>query len=267
MKCSPFRRDVASMVALLVLLSAVAANAADNKRVMAKARDAYYALDTRGFNGFECKVKPNWEIALRDTFKTNPANAKATLKILNQLEFAVALGPNGPAKVTHNSLKAANDKQASGLNKIYGGIERTLVGFFSTWSLFVRGSPLPAPDGTYELNERNGSWHLTYKEGTADVTTEMEKDFAIRELKVTIGEFFSAIRPQFAHTRGGFLLTAYRGDTRETAQGTVTQVDVRVTYREVNGFQVPAQMAMTGSANGTTVASELNFSDCKAAKN
>jgi hypothetical protein len=267
MKLPPIRRDVASAAALLVLLSIVGAGAADNKIVMTKARAAYYTLNTRGFGGFECTVKPNWEIALRDTLKTNPDNAKATLKILNQLAFSVALGATGPAKVTHNSLKPANDKQASGLNKIYGGIEQTLVGFFSTWSLFVRGSPLPAPQDSYDLNERSGGWHLHYKEGTADVVIEMEKDFVIRELKVTTDNFVSSIRPQFSPTRGGLLLTAYRGDIRQTAQGGRTLVDIRVTYREVNGFQVPAQMAMSGSTNGTSVASELNFMDCKAVKN
>jgi hypothetical protein len=266
MKRSPScRRGAASAAACVVLLSAASAGAADNKAIMTQARTAYYTLAAHAFGGFQCDVNPTWEVALQDIIKSNPANAKATMKILNQLKFGVALDATGPAKVTHNSVTPANDKQARGFNQIYGGVEKTLVGFFNTWSMFVRSSPLPTPESAYELNGRDGGWHLAYKEGTANVITEMEKDFVIRELKVTTPEFVSSIRPQFTHTREGLLLTAYQGEYRSQAQGDYTQLALRITYREVDGFQIPAKMEMTGSSKGTPVSSELVFSNCKAA--
>jgi hypothetical protein len=258
------RRSVGLTLACLAVLAADTAAAADNKQIVTQARSAYYSLETRSFGEMQCNVSPNWTVALRDAIKKNPAEAKTRMKILETLKFAVVLGVGGSATVTNNALTGANPKQTAAFQQIYGGVQNMLVGFFDTWTLFVRNSPLPLADSEYQLENQNGRWQLSYKEGDAAVFTEMEKDFAIRELKVETGSFVSSIQPQFTRTADGLLLNAYQADYRTTPGNELTQLQVRIAYQTVDGFQLPARIEVNAVTKGNTVASELGLSDCKA---
>jgi len=258
------RRAAASALACVVLLAAAAAQA-DDKQIITAARGAYYNLDKHAFAQLQCEVTPNWNIALRNLMKKDPEAAKSRLKLLQRFKFAVALGAEGSAKVTHNDIKPPNAQQAQAYQKIYGGVVQMLVGFFDTWNLFVRNSPLPAVDSEYKLKNHDGRWQLTYKEGTAEIYTDFDKNYAIHELKVSAQDFVSSIHPQFARTGDGLLFNSYQADYRSKA-GDLTQLQARIDYQTVDGFRVPARMEMRGATKGQAVAGELGFTACKAAK-
>lgn len=258
--------SAAVMSICLFFLPAATARAADKKDVIKRARDAYYSLKSRGMVEFRCSMVPNWEALLQDTRKTDPAAADRAIKTLDQLQFSVSLGTIGRAKVTHTTITPTNSQMAAGLNQIYGGMEQMISGFFDTWSPFMITSPLPEADSDYQLEEQADQWSLSYKEGTAVVLTTMDKNFAIRELKVSTPEFKSVIQPQFTSTARGFLLSGYQADYRSKSPSETTQLQVRIAYQEVNGLQLPQKLNLGGSYGGSPFGAEVTFSGCQATK-
>lgn len=263
---SVHRLGIAASGLCLFLLAATGARAADKKDVVRQAHSAYYSLKGWGLVEFKCNLAPNWEALLQDLKKTDPDSAERAIKTLSQLQFTASMGTTGSAKVTHTTVTPINKEMADGLNQIYGGMEQMVSGFFDTWSPFMITSPLPDPDGDYQLEEQGEQWTVSYKEGTADVVTTMGKNFAIRELKVSTPEFLSAIRPQFTRSNQGFLLAGYVADYRGKAPSETTHLEVRISYQVVNGLQLPQVLNLSGSYGGSPFQVEVAFSGCQATK-
>jgi hypothetical protein len=250
----------------LFSLTAATAGAADKKVVVQQARNSYYSLKNQGLVEFQCSMTPDWKALLQDTRKTDPGAADRATQILSQLQFTVSLGTAGSAKVTHTTVTPTNNDMAAGLNQIYGGMEQMVSGFFDTWSPFMISSPFPEADDTYELADQGQQWALSYKQGTADVATTMDKNFAIRELKVTTPEFSSVIQPQFTSSAQGFLLAGYVADYVGKSPSETTHLQVGIAYQSVNGFQLPQKLNLGGSYGGSAFQVEVAFSGCQAKK-
>lgn len=257
-----------ALVALYCFLPATTASAFDDKDVINQARSAYYGSQDQGSIEFQCTVTPNWAGLLQEQRKENPSNIDDAIIKLKKLHFFVSVANNGSTKITHNTIAADNSKMAEGLTQVYEGIGQMISGFFQTWSLFMKYSPFPAPDGKYQLQEQGGRWNLTYRDGTADVVTTMNKDFSVRELKTTSPEFISTIQPQFVRSNVGFLLTGYKADYRgklPNAQD-ITHLEIRISYQKVNELQVPLKLNLVSTYNGVTSKVEVAFSACKETK-
>ncbi len=127
-------------------------------------------------------------------------------------------------------------------------------------------SPLPDADSDYQLEEQPEQWNLSYKEGTADVTTTMGKDLAVRELKVTTPEFSSTIQPRFTPSPRGLLLTGYQAEYYGKSESETTKLHVDIGYQEVNGLQLPRTLSLGGSYGGNPFQIQVTFSGCQAAK-
>ena len=256
------------MTALCFLALPAGVAGASEKDTIIQARNAYYSLAAHGFANFRCNLTPNWMEILRDGFRTNPAGANHALDILKKLIFVVTVANGAEAKVTHNTVAAENKIMAEGLQQIYSGMEQTVVGFFTTWTVFVVNPPLPAPDSDYRLQDQGGRWHLSYKERAADIATIMEKDFSVREMAVSSAEFGSMLQPKFAHTNEGLLLTSYHANYqgKTAASHDKTLLDVLIGYQKINGLQVPKKLNIGGSYNDSPFKMEVLFSNCTATK-
>jgi hypothetical protein len=158
---------------------------ANRQQIVSQARKALYNLRQQGLIGFECAVTPNWDALLADEHKTNPEGADTAVKTLNQLHFVATLGADGKLKLRHNELTAQSQQMMDSLRQIYGGMEQMTSGFFDTWSFFIINSPFPEANSEYKLEDAGPQYLLTYRDGPADVATDLRKDFAISNLKVT----------------------------------------------------------------------------------
>jgi len=248
-------------------LPAAMASAADGD-IIRQARNAYYSLQARGFVDVPCTVTPNWRAILREQLKTTPAAVNRAVDSLKQLVFVVTLASGEPAKITHNTIAATDDKMAQGLQQIYSGMEQMVVGFFATWTGYVVTPLLPAADDDYQLQEQGRRWRLSYKERPTDVVTIMEKDFSIDETAVDAPGFVSVLRPTFTRTSEGLLLTEYSGDYRGKSPNAPDAVllQVLIAYQQVNGLQLPSKLNIGGSQYGQPFHVEVVFSDCTATK-
>ena len=222
---------------------------------------AYYSLRGLGMLEFQSSITPTWEVTLANEMRNDPASAQAGIKMLNGLHFAMTLDEQGKVKVDHRSdAPPPNEKAAAAFNQIYSGMDQAVSGFFETWSMFMLTSPFPETNSEYQLEDLGAEYRLSYKDGSSDVVTMMNKDLMITEVKVTSPEFFSSIRPQLSRRVGGFILDGYDADYRPTSGPGVVKLNVKLDYQDVNGLQLPRRLNMDSVYDGTPNQMELVFS-------
>lgn len=253
---------VAFLCAGLFVLAALPVHGADKKEVIRQARAAYYSLRGLGLAEFRASMTPNWEVVLKDQMRSDPQSAQAGLKLLNGLHFTVSMDSAGVVKVDHSTDgPPPNEQVASGFNQIYSGMDQAISGFFQSWSPFMLTSPFPAVEGVYELEDHGGEYRLSYKDGTADVVTLMNKDLVITELRVSSPEFVSSFRPQFSRSPKGLVLTGYSADYQPTSGKGVVKLIVQLEYQEVSGLQLPRKLNLDSRYDGEPTQMELVFAD------
>lgn len=233
----------------------------DKQAIIAQARQAYYSLSRFGLIEFQSNIQPNWELVLKSEIAANPSGAQESLRLLNGLHFPMSLDPKGNVKVNHTAdFTPPNEKAAEGFKQIYAGLDEAMSGFFATWNPFMLSSPFPEVDSEYQLEDLDGEYRLSYKDGTADVVTTMTGDLAITEIKVSATEFKSSIKPRFMKTQKGYVLTGYEATYQPATGPGVTRLSVQLDYQEVNGLQLPRKLHMDGVYDGNSFEMELLFS-------
>lgn len=238
------------------------ANDATRKQVVKKGYDAYYNLRVLGLDEFSATIKPNWSLVLKDQLKADPAKAEAALKLLNGLHFSMLLDKDGKVTVTHHTdTEPANDQQRQGFDQIYSGMDQAITGFFTTWSVFMLGPPLPATNSEYQLEDLGVQYRISYKDGQSDVITTMDKDMIITEVKVNSKDFISSVRPQLTRTAKGFVLSGYTADYKPTSGTGIVRLDLKIVNQPVNGLQLPASLVLDSVLDGEPTHMELAFSD------
>jgi hypothetical protein len=246
----------------LMLPFAYGAGVADKQKIVKQARASYYSLKDRGLVEFQSSVQPNWRLVLKDQLAADPASAEKALTMLNGIHFLVSLGPDGAVNVTHKTDVAPINKEAAeGFKQIFSGMEQAMSGFFDSWKPFMLTSPFPEVAGDYNLEELNNQYRLSYKDGPADIATTMSKDLVISEIKVDSPEFKSVLKPHFANSAQGLLLTGYEATYQGAGGGAAVELNVQIENQSVSGLQLPHKLNLDGSYQGTPFQMELTFSD------
>lgn len=248
------------------VICAQAGDAANRQALLAQARHAYYNLRTEGLDSFECSVTPDWEVLLRAERQQNPEGVDAAIRTLRQLQFITRLSSDSSVKLTHNDLTGQSNEMMTALRQIYSGMEQMASGFFDTWKLFMLSPPFPEVASEYQLERVGPRYRLSYKEASASVVTSMENDFSITDMRVTTPEFESAIRPDFARTTKGFVLSGYEADYQSQKPEETTHLKVHMDYQEVAGLQMLKKLSLAGSYGGSNFAVDLAFDGCKVTK-
>ena len=264
----PRKRGAISVVISLILAGAIPplSHAADDQDKINQARKSYYSLKTAGFAEFRAKVQPDWESMLI-SLKADDATKDKILPILKKTQFEVVVGPDGASTVSHQIDAAPPDEDIANRTRgITQAIEQILTGFFQTWSGFTITSLFPDPGEKFQLEGQAEKYHLTYGDGTSDVSIVMAHDFAMEEMKVTTAQFEATIQPQWARNDSGFLLSGYIASYK-MASGDVQQASVSIDYSDVEQLKLPR----TVKANLPTPAGQMEvilaFSDYLVKKN
>jgi hypothetical protein len=248
---------------VLVPISVQAQDLGNKQALLGQARGAYYNLRSQGMASFQCDVKPNWELLLKDLHQQNPEGATNAINTLNQLHFTTSLATDDSVKVTHNDLAGQSPEMMSALKQIYGGMEQMASGFFDTWKLFMLAAPFPEVSSQYRLESVGAQYKLSYKEGTADIVTTMGHDFAISNMTVITPEFNSAIQPTFTRTPKGLRLASYEATYQSQKPEEATHLKVSVDYQDVEGLSMLQKLSLSGSYGGSPFAIELAFTGCQ----
>jgi len=243
-------------------LAAQDTDLANKKQILTRAHSSYYSLRGLGLNEFQASIQPNWELTLKKELQSNPEGAQNGLKMLRGLHFSMTLDPQGEVKVQHSSdAPPPNDEAAAGFQQIYSGMDQAVSGFFASWSLFMLTSPFPAVESEYRLEEVAGQYRLSYKDGSADVVTTMNKDLTITEIVVNSPQFKSTISPQFTKSPKGLMLSSYSGDYQPASGAGKVHLKILIDYQEVSGYQLPRKLDLDSTYDGTPTQMQLAFSN------
>lgn len=243
----------------LAVPRAHAMDKAAQKKIVRQARQAYYSLQAHGFAGAQADVRPQWQVLLKPMLESNPAGAQAALGRLQHLHFAMSLDSSLNSSLTHqwDGTAPADAESNAAFKQIYGGMDQALSGFFQSWSVFMLKPPFPEVEEAYELEEVEGQYRLSYKDGTAAVVIRMTKDFAISELKISTSDFDSTIVPQLKRTPQGLVLASFLGNYVPTKGPGTVQLKVDVEYQELEGLQLPSRIHLDSSYDGQPTEMEL----------
>jgi hypothetical protein len=237
---------------------------AEKQKLLKEARSAYYSLKDEGMQGFRCDMTPNWAALLEEQRKANPEGIDKAIERLKGIHFSVEVDSEGNAKVQHTEAAADNPEMAQGLSQVYRGMEQMTTGFFQTWAVFVVRPALPEAGTEFDLESGPQSHHITYNEGPTKVAVTMNRQLAITAVKVQAEGFDSMVRPQFASTGKGYLLTGYDAEYQGASGGDRTNLQVKIDNQKVSGLQIPQKLNLKGSYNGTPFAVEVTFYGCTA---
>lgn len=241
--------------------TALAVDVPNKKEIITKARQSYYNLRTEGVAEYSCFIMPDWNLLLADQWKSDPTTADKTTKILKQIQFSMTLAPDNTVQISHSVPLTVNADDAARLKQIYDGMNQMTTGFFQTATPFILDSPFPAADGDYQLEDQGAQYDLTYKDGTAAVTTLMDKNLVISSLNITTENFTSTLQPTFVKNPKGLLLSGYSAVYKSKNPGEDTLLNVKIAYQEVEGLQVPQKLDLSGSYGGTSFSIEVAFSN------
>jgi hypothetical protein len=251
---------------LLVFMSgltfsvAQGADIANKKQIIQKARQAYCSLKSRGLIEFKVNVQPNWRLVLKDQIAADPKGAETALQLLNGIHFTLSFSPDGVVSVTHHAdVAPPNPESAKGFDQIFAGMEQAMSGFFDTWKPFMFTSPFPEVDSLYHLEDTGTEYVLTYQEGTTGVTTKMSRELIIREMSIDAPNFKSTLKPQFAASPQGLLLTSYDATYSEPGGAAATLLNIRIDYQLASGQPLPSKLTLAGTYENNSFNMELGF--------
>lgn len=253
----------------LMLPLAQGQDVANQREILMKARQAGYSLKDRGLVEFQASVRPNWRLVLKDALASDPASAETALKLLDGIHFTVSMDPQGVVQVTHQADTAAPTAKAQeGFAQIYSGMEQAMTGFFDTWKPFMFTVAFPEVESVYNLQQTPTGYLLTYKEGqTTQVATQLSKDLVITEMQVTTPAFKSILKPQFARSPQGLLLTGYAATYDGTGGNDHVTLIVQIENQEISGRQLPHKLTLSGVSQGSPFSMELTLGDYKVQSN
>jgi hypothetical protein len=264
-----FRRGLArfgaGVLSVALFTAAMQAQTADQKEIVKQARQSYYSLKNQGLADFQCTIVPNWHLLLTEQ-KLDAATVDRAVLLLDKIHFSVSLAAGGEAKVTHNEVSAENAEVAKGLSQIYSGMEQMTTGFFQTWSAFSMSPALPEIEASYQLEKTGADYRLSYKEGTADILTLLDRSFVMSSIRTTSPEFDSTIKPQFMKTAKGLLMTGYQATYTGKSAAETTELQIAIDYQAVDQLQLPQKLDLKGTYGGSPFHVEVTFSGCHATR-
>jgi len=260
-------RHSATIAYALVLLSITPTMwSADKKAVLLQTNQAYYNLKSNGMAEFSCQVSPDWDAGYKE-IKMDSVGRDQILPIAKQMKFLVAVGPSGAATVSHEIGQASpSDDVADRLQKMAGGIEQMIRGFFQTWSQMMVNPPLPGTAEEYQMEEKLDGYRFTAEATKIQVAVSVSRDLIVDSIYAKTPEFEGTVHPQFERTKGGLVLRSYDA-TYKTQSGNAQQLSVNVQYQEIEGLKLPRTITLTMSLPQGHLEMPITLSECKVKKN
>ena len=178
------------------------------------------------------------------------------LGLVRQTHFEVSVGPDGASSVSRQSdVAPPNEQIADRMRKAFAGVEQLLTGYFQMATMFV--GPLFADgDESAKVENVNGQYRISYKQGEADALVTMDRELMITEIKVSMQGTDVSVVPKFSRSPKGYIVTGFAGTFR-TAAGNA-EIAMEVENQEVDGFNLPKTVTAIAPGN---IRIPFNFSN------
>jgi hypothetical protein len=226
----------------------------DKAKTLQTARARYCNLRTQGLSDVQVAIQPNWEVLLEGT---NAAPSARTL--LNNLHFWISMDEADRLKLSHDR-KAVPTDQLEAVQKIFTGMNSSVTGFLRTWSIFLLGSPFPAPGSDYAVERRANGFRFLQKQNDLDVTIDTDNEFAVTEIRAVAVDRVSSLKPILEKTPAGLVLKGYTASSRRP-DGSNTTVQASLEYGTVSGLRLLHKVNLDTVFQGVPAKFEWLFTD------
>ena len=226
----------------------------DKAKTLQTARERYYNLRSQGLSDVKVAIQPNWEVLLEGA---NAAPSARTL--LNNLHFWISIDAADKLQLSHDG-KAVPTDQLEAVQKIFTGMNSSVTSFFRTWSIFLLGSPFPAPGSDYAVERRAGGFRFLQKQNDLDVTIDTDNEFAVTEIRAVAVDRASSLKPILEKTPAGLVLKGYTASSRRP-DGSNSTVQASLEYGTVNGLRLLHKVNLDTVFQGTPAKFEWLFTD------
>jgi hypothetical protein len=239
------------MMIALVSVQISAQGNQDKREFLNKAYKAYYNLKDQGFNGFKCTVDTDWKRLIEENF-IGVGDQYAPLNLLSAIEFSSSLDKDGAAKIEPFSHDGGEIDRRLGSS--IASVQQIITVFYQTWTSLTVASPLPGPNDNFTLTGGEDGYLITVDNSNSQIA--MTKDFQIVEIRVQVQNSNIIIRPKYASTDKGWILTSL---SYEINKGQM-KFDFDIKYQDVNGLQLPGSVFYKATMPNRTVVALVVFS-------
>jgi len=216
----------------------------------------YYSTKKAGLAGFDCAVHPDWRSLFLSANNTTTLSAEAEQKVtaLNAVAIVVHAHLDGTANLDWTPPAGAASSDISQLlNTMRDASTQTLGGFVQFWSPFVDGSVIPVNSKGLNMGPTaDGGMRIHAADKDTDVVEIFGSDRVLKEYDVILADAETDFTPEFSQTDQGLVVTHFHAFIKPKASGAQTlEMQVGVTYSNVDGFPIPARLDIVEVGQGT----------------
>jgi hypothetical protein len=228
---------------------------ADKTQLLLKARQIYYVLQNQGLKSFQCTIQPDWAKFAKYMAQNSTSVDDAKIALVTPVAFTGVVDEQ--ANGTATPILPAGGIIDPSVDQMVGGAKNIIEGFFKSWgSVVVTGIFAPSDDANLTFSEQPDGYHFSQKTGDANVDIVLTRDSLLTSLKVTTTSSVIVMKPKFAKTDKGLLLSSLDSDINNGTQ----RVNFDVQYQTVEGFQLPEKVSYQVSFPTESVSIEMRFS-------
>ncbi len=235
-----FRSHCRPIVIAALLFAVVCAPAwsADKKDVLRRSGASLYNLKADGLVEFSCQASPDFDTAYKD-IKMDEVGRTQMLPAAKNIRFQVAVGPSGAANVSHQFAEAPpNQEIADRLQKVAGGMEQIIGGFFKTWSSLMMNSPFTGSPDDYQMDEVADGYRVTADAGSTHVEILLDHSYTPTSISARSTNFDGTVRPIFIKRKDKSLLQSYAGSSKTSGRAS-QDLSMKIEYQDVEGLAIP----------------------------
>jgi hypothetical protein len=246
------------LVSFLACLCAHSQSTGSDEALLSKARGLYDAPFTRQLVSFDCSIQFDWKKHFIDTVGTVPAAAIPTVNRLQSLPHRVFVDRSGavvseiPRATDLSGTPHAADLEAAFQAMVSSGL--------NAWLPFATNVILPMKPTTFTFQQLDTGFNVVMKGANVSATLNLLPDMRIASVTSELPQP-QHFETDFAAGPNGYLLQSVK-----TGSGADSHVSwdavFAYRYQNIQGFQIPAGVAVTQMATGEKW--EYSLDDCKA---
>ena len=225
--------------------------------VLAGAAKLYYSTGKTGLDSFDCAVHPDWKALFVSAEKSSTAASDPRIALLDSVKITLHGRLKAAPSLDWNPPAAQDKDSIDLLDNMHKAAEQSLMGFMQFWTPFVDGSAIPANSQGLEITRTEQGYKLHATQGDTTVTEVLDNQLLLKELNVVMSTVTVDFVPAYKSTDQGLLVNNFVAHIQPagTPPGQTQEMHVAIDYQTVDGFPIPARLAMNVINSG-----EFDFS-------
>lgn len=247
-----------ALILLLVCLPAFSQSPDSIDAMLSKARGLYDAPFTRQLVSFDCSVQFDWKRHFINTLGAVPSAALPTVNRLQSLPHRVFVGRSGAVV---SEIRTATD--LSGISHaadLEAAFQAIVSSGLNAWLPFATNVILPVKPTTFTFQRVDAGFKVVMRGANVSAILNLLPDMRITSVTSELPQP-QHFATEFISGPNGYLIHSVKTGSGADAQGSWNAI-FSYDYQNIQGFQLPADVAVTQAATGESW--DYSLSDCKA---